>query len=442
MGAVSLKAEEMRGDKESAMRHRDFGSILFVLTLIGCSLAGSNSTSPSSAMAERADSHGSSIAFRTLYSFGYHQSDGAQPQSALYRTESCTQTCQEHLYGTTAAGGANNAGTVYDVYTYDQTQGYYDGMVVMNFSPTATGSDPMGSVILAAHRSGGTLLTTASQGGAHGKGTVVSVHTGITLSFDGHNGSLPTSGLTATPQRQHGYLFYTTTSEGGAHGLGTILAIGLSKDKLTSRVLYSFTGNSDGAHPNSAFSSSFFGTTSGSKTVPATVYEFNPGLSSVPTTIYTFTSSKDGAQPTGVAVLVKHSVPVLYGTTVQGGAAGYGTLYELKKTGSSYKKVTLHTFAGGSADGAYPQGSLANVYYYGKFSGFYGVTEKGGSHDCGTIFRINLLTAEYAVVYSFKCGKDGAYPEAPLVFGADGLAGTTSADGAYHGGTVFTFKTP
>lgn len=424
------------------MRRYRFPSALLVVVLAGCSL-GPSYGSASSAIPEGAQNAGSGIRFRTLYNFGYHRSDGAQPMSALYRTSECAQTCQEHLYGTTAAGGANKGGTIFDVYTDDVTVGYYDETVVMSFSPAQTGSDPTGSVIEAARRSQRWLLATASHGGAHGKGTVVTPRgTGATLSFNGRNGSLPTSGLTAGPHQQHGFLFYTTTSKGGAHGLGTILAIRLSQNELTSKVLYSFSGASDGANPNSGLNSSHFGTTFGSNDVPATVYEFDPGNSTAPATIYTFTSSEDGVDPTGVAVQYRKSTPVLYGTTVEGGASGYGTLYELKQTGSKYAKETLHTFAGGSADGAYPQGALANVYYYGKFSGYYGVTEKGGSHDCGTIFRLDISSGDYAVVYSFTCGKDGAYPKAPLVYGADGLTGTTSAGGHYHRGTVFTFKAP
>lgn len=425
------------------MRRYRLWSALLVIALAGCSLVGSSSTSESSAIpGESAHSGSSSIKFRTLYRFGYHQSDGVHPRAALYSTASCTQTCQENIYGTTAAGGTNNAGIIYDVSTDDLTIGNFDESTVMNFSPAGTGSDPTGSVIRDKNGFGGSLLTTASRGGAHDKGTVVKLRgAGSVLSFAGHNGAFPTSGLTAGPRQRHGYLFYTTTSGGGAQGLGAILAIRLSNNRLTPKILYSFSGKSDGAHPNSQLvgESSFIGTTSGSKDVAATVYEFTPGQSSTPTTLYTFENSADGAEPTGVIEQSESSVPVLYGTTIEGGSSGYGTLYELKQTGSQYTKVTLHTFAGGSADGAYPQGP-PSYRSNGTFSGFYGVTEKGGSHNCGTIFRYDLDSGNYAVVYSFKCGKDGAYPEAPLASGADGLCGTTSAGGFANKGTVFTFR--
>ena len=81
---------------------------------------------------------------------------------------------------------------------------------------------------------------------------------------------------------------------------------------------------------------------------------------------------KDGADPTGVFAVSQNSVSVIYGTTAQGGSSGYGTFYELKQTGSHYKKVTLHTFAGGSTDGAYPQGAPA----YRSDNEFYGVTKR------------------------------------------------------------------
>lgn len=424
------------------MQRPDFSSILLVLVLAGCSLGGSSNTPQGSAIPQRAQSASSSIAFRTLYSFGYHQYDGSKPKSALHAIFNCTRTCSENIYGTTAAGGVNNAGTVYDIYTDDATLGYYDGVVDMSFSPAQTGSNPTGSVIRDKSGHGATLLATASQGGAHGKGTVVKLSgAGFTLSFDGHNGAFPTSGLTAGPHQRLGYRFYTTTSAGGAHGLGAILAVRLWNEKLTPSVLYSFSGKSDGVHPNSAIGPYYFGTTSGSKRAPPTVYQFNPKGSPVLTTIYTFASSEEGTEPTGVVWQLKGSHAVLYGTTLRGGSPGYGTLYELKPAGSKYTKVILHAFAGGSADGIYPQGTIYSGSYNG-FSTLYGVTEKGGSHNCGTIFRFDLDSADYAVLYSFKCGKDGAYPQAGLAFGADGLVGTTSAGGAYHQGTVFTFKIP
>ena len=426
------------------MRRSELWSILLAVVLTSCSLPVTNSVVRSSTPLNRdAQSDGSSIKVRTLYSFGYHANDGVKPESAFSAIESCTSTCREDLYGTTAAGGSNNAGTIYDVYTGDVSLGYFDENVVMNFSPASTGSDPMSSVLVGErHGRPKFLFATASQGGPHGKGTIVTA-AGDMLAFDGRNGAVPTSGLTALNPK--GFNSYTTTLKGGAHGLGTILAISFFNNRFTSRVLYSF-GASGAAHPNSAldlvWGSAYYGTTSGSKNVPATVYEFMPAQSTRPvTTLYSFQSSTDGSEPTGVnGEYTKSGPAALFGTTVKGGVSGYGTLYELNPSGSTYTLVKLHDFGGGSTDGAYPQGAPAYYYYTLHFNVLLGVTSGGGAHNCGTIFSYDLPSSQYAVIYSFTCKKDGGHPLAGLAAGADGFVGTTSAGGMYHDGTVFTFK--
>lgn len=381
----------------------------------------------------------SSITVVTLYSFGAEAYDGAHPKSALFTTgPSCARSCSEDFYGTTSAGGVDNAGTVYDVFSDNLTAQQFYERVVMSFAPTSTGDDPTGSVVRALRQGRGPLLTTASQGGRHGEGTVMALIGGtpVAASLSGRDGAFPTSGLTSGPHQKSGYVFYTTTSGGGAHGVGAILKIELSAKKLSSKVLYSFLGQSDGAHPNSALSKGYFGTTSGSKDVPATVYEFVPGPTSELTTIYTFGSSADGTEPTGVYEEVEGSIPLLFGTTRNGGSSGYGTLYELRQQGTKYTKISLHAFTGGRTDGAYPEGPPQ------KFDDFFwGVTEKGGRHNCGTIYRLDSYSGGYEVVYSFTCGKDGANPEAPLIgSGSQGLIGTTTAGGTDNDGTVFSFK--
>lgn len=417
-------------------RHSMWWIMLFAL-LTGCSLTRS-SFPGAPAATEHLRSEASAITLVTLYSFGVAAYDGAHPQSAPFTTgRSCANTCREDIYGTTSAGGVDDSGTVYDVFSNNLTAKEFGEYVVMSFSPTSTGSDPTGSVVLALRQGRGPLLTTASQGGQYGQGTVIALIGGppAVRPLSGRDGAFPTSGLTDGPHQKNGHVFYTTTSGGGAHALGAILEVKLSAKELSSKVLYSFLGHSDGAHPNSPLSAGYFGTTSGSKDIPATVYEFVPGPMSALTTIYTFGSSADGTDPMGVYADFEGSIPLLFGTTRKGGSSGYGTLYELKQEGTNYTRISLHAFTGGRSDGAYPQGPPQ------KFDDFlWGVTKKGGRHNCGTIYRLDSYSGGYEVVYSFKCGKDGAYPEAPLTAGgAQGLIGTTTAGGTDNDGTVFSF---
>jgi uncharacterized repeat protein (TIGR03803 family) len=70
---------------------------------------------------------------------------------------------------------------------------------------------------------------------------------------------------------------------------------------------------------------------------------------------------------------------------------------------------------------------------------FFGTTFDGGPDGCGTIYRIRPGVQAKAL-YSFACGKDGAYPYAGLLRDDSGnLYGTTESGGDSGWGTVFVF---
>jgi uncharacterized repeat protein (TIGR03803 family) len=143
--------------------------------------------------------------------------------------------------------------------------------------------------------------------------------------------------------------------------------------------------------------------------------------------IYSFTGGADGGYPTDGFVI--GSAGNLYATASVGGAYGAGVVFKLSETGA---ENVLYNFTGG-ADGANPNSRLTS-----DADGYlYGTTFSGGANGAGTVFKVTLAGAE-TVVYSFKGGTDGANPIAQLTFDGEGnLYGTTSAGGAYNGGTVF-----
>jgi uncharacterized repeat protein (TIGR03803 family) len=66
----------------------------------------------------------------------------------------------------------------------------------------------------------------------------------------------------------------------------------------------------------------------------------------------------------------------------------------------------------------------------------YGVTQYGGAHDNGVVFRVSDSGQE-TVLYSFRAGLDGQ-PAAGVILDAVGnLYGTTTFGGDYHRGSVF-----
>jgi uncharacterized repeat protein (TIGR03803 family) len=426
------------------MQIRQVISVAFVLVVSGCSTPTPQASFGNAALpggAVKWTRSGGTLT--SLYSF-QGEPDGAVPQGPVSVYHGCANVCTAEVIGNTSTGGTNNAGTIYLLFSPDLTTGgRWTERALLSYTPSETGSDPTGSVI-ARNGYGGPIFGMASQGGTQGKGTAVEIKgtTNAVLSFNGRDGAFPAGGLSPL-----GHTNFAATSAGGSHDLGAIISITRYK-RLRPKVLYSFSGQSDGEHPNSQLTACdqygcpHYGTTAGSKSVPATVYVFTPGHGLA--TLYTFANSKDVETPTGVTPYRYYGSSKnvsLFGTTLKGGSSGYGTLFVLKPHGSTYKKVTLHTFAGGTTDGAYPYGPP--IFTEGEHPDLYLVTASGGSGGCGTIFSYNFSSAKYTLLYSFTCGADGAYPEAPIVSDVtygNLYYGTTSAGGTANDGVVFSFN--
>lgn len=423
--------------------------VVLVLGVSGCSMLAPQARSGNAALPETVAERITPLrgTLTTLYSF-QGQPDGADPQGRVTIYHLCTNVCSTEILGNTSAGGSNDAGTIYSLFSPRTDEGFTEN-VRLSYTPSETGSDPTGPVV--GHGYYGPFFGAASHGGKHDDGTIAEVKglkgKNAVLAFNQRDGAFPAGG----PAYSGGHTFYLATNGGGRHDLGAIVSLTYTPgtDKPITKVVYSFTGKSDGAHPNSelwtatVYGSPIYGTTAGSKRTAATVFGYSPGQGL--TTVYTFATSQSGGTPAGITPYEYTSSKkkqVFVGTTVNGGSSGYGTLYALRPKGSKYTKVTLHTFAGGSADGAYPYGPPILV---GQPPELYVVTAGGGSKGCGTIFSYDFSSGEHTVRYSFKCGADGADPEGPIV--SDGLYGgllygTTSAGGTSGNGTVFSFLPP
>jgi uncharacterized repeat protein (TIGR03803 family) len=156
------------------------------------------------------------------------------------------------------------------------------------------------------------------------------------------------------------------------------------------------------------------------------------------TTLHSFAGGPaDGAVP--YAGLVQATNGYLYGTTVGGGANGSGgvngggTIFKITPSGTL---TTFYSFCAqsGCTDGAYPQAGIIQT----TNGNLYGTTAGGGATDEGTAFKI-AANGTLTTLYSF-CSQggtlctDGAYPIGGLVQGADGnLYGTTPVGGRNGG---------
>jgi hypothetical protein len=186
--------------------------------------------------------------------------------------------------------------------------------------------------------------------------------------------------------------------------------------------------------------------------------------------LYSFQGGTDGAFPAGGVVFDKQGN--LYGATQQGGGtncspmAACGTVYQVvppAKQGSPWTENVLHIFQGKQHnDGEFPSGgviadALGNIYGTSSYGGTGDCILLGIKGGCGTVFELSPPQTKggqwtYAILYSFKGGKDGYLPFGDLVFdGAGNLYGVTYFGGGkgttcnpyyQYCGTVFELSPP
>lgn len=223
--------------------------------------------------------------------------------------------------------------------------------------------------------------------------------------------------------------FHGATSYGGANGNGAIYEI-TTNGVFTLVASLAFT---NGANPYGrlrAVGGTFYGTTAnGGPFNHGTVYLLTASNTILPQLVFTNTTA-EGSSPFGG--LTADTNGVLFGTTLSGGAFGYGTVFRMN-TGDSQPTV-VHAFAGG--DGGYPYDTLL----LNTNGWLYGTTQSGGSNGLGTVFKLSPAGG-FTNFFSFAL-TNGAYPWAGLIQAADGnLYGTTAQGGVGNYGTIFRVTT-
>ena len=249
---------------------------------------------------------------KVLYSFG-NGGDGNKPEAGLTLLNGT-------FYGTTFAGGAHGYGTVYSVTPKGREQVLYS----FGAGYSGDGQNPTASVTAL----NGTLYGTTSAGGDENAGTIFSVTTSGQESvihkfpyYSKTDGNVPFGGLTALKGKLYG-----TTDGGGECREGVVFSITPAGSE---KVLHNFNcATGDGANPQANmiwFGGRFYGTTS-----QGGADFYNDGIIfSVDTrgneqVVYTFLTR---ARPTASVTGFKGR---LYGVTSLGGTNGDGTIFSLE----------------------------------------------------------------------------------------------------------------
>jgi uncharacterized repeat protein (TIGR03803 family) len=391
--------------------------------------------------------------------------NGGQPASGLVADSN------GNLYGTTAAGGANGYGTVFEIpkgsnsietlysfnywyepnpavplvvdsagdlfgvtayttYTYGTVfeipQGSNTFTPLASFTNNALGTNPNALAIDAS----GNLFGTTSGGGSNNSGVVFELARGSTTIA-----TLASLGPTNYGPGQYGAVVldanddvFGVTESGGTAYDGSIFELARGSAAITTLASFVSPDSANGGQLDLAMDAggNLYGTTSGFGGYSGILYEFPAGANAI-TTIAVFNGA-NGTAPEGSLLLDPSGD--LYGTTSSGGANGDGTIFEIAKG-----TTTLSTlFSFDSANGAQPEAQLV----LDSAGNLFGTTAFGGANNQGTVFELPQGTTSVTSIASFINNDVGDEPAGSLVEDSAGnIYGTTTHGGTSNYGTFF-----
>ncbi len=308
-------------------------------------------------------------AFSVVYTFG-GGSDGAYPYAGLLRA------ADGSIYGTTSAAGDFGAGTVFRL----AVDGTFS--IVYAFTGGADGAYPYGSLSQGAD---GGFYGTTYAGGATGAGTIFRLGGNGTLATlytfaGGSDGAYPYGAVAVAADALYG-----TAAQGGDFGQGTVFK--LASDG-TFTVLHGFVGDtSDGGYPvaglaqspdGSYYGTTFFGGTQNAGTI------FRVTLDGAYSVLYAFTGAEDGGYP--YAALTPGADGNMYGTASAGGAQGVGTAFQLSTLPSLVTWNTPAPIVYGTRLGSAQLDAMATVPGTFVYSPAAGTRLHAGSYALTVVF--------------------------------------------------------
>lgn len=327
-------------------------------------------------MVFRAVKHNDAFVYTPLYVF--QGSDGGQPFAGV------TLGSNGVVYGTTLFGGGtgcggNGCGVVFKltpppnlcrmVYcTWDETVIY----------KPSSGTDPSTFFSTVFVDNAGNVYGASFGGGSFGNGTVYKLapagdgtYTETTLySFTGgSDGGEPTGDIAMDAAGN----IYGTATYGGADGYGTVFKLVRSAGQYSFQLLYTFTGQSDGAMPQGSVVLDSAGNLYGGTGEGGGIFQITPsGSYSVIDTQASFMEGPINIDAAGN----------IYGTTYGGGQNDDGSAFKDTYSNGTWTHHVLFSFGG--EFGGLPLSDVAldasgNMYVTSTF---------GGQHDQGTLVQV------------------------------------------------------
>ena len=298
--------------------------------------------------------------------------DGAHPWAGLILDG------EGNLFGTTPFGGSFGYGTVFEI----TSAGKYK---LLHSFHAKDGASPYGGL---AQDAKGNFYGTTAYGGKFRYGTVFTLtrngkHKVLYNFPGGRDGASPYAG----PVLDAAGDVYGTTTFGGASSNGTVFRVSADGKE---KVLHSFNGPPDGANPYASLlrdiDGNLYGTTAGGGIDVNGVYggtAFEITAAGKEKVLYHFCATiycPDGAYP--YSGLIQDSSGNLYGTTESGGNSAPGVAFELTLSGT---ETVLYDFQREGTDGYYPYAGLVED----SDGNLYGTTLSGGTAGVGTVFEVS-----------------------------------------------------
>lgn len=352
---------------------------------------------------------------------------GRKPISAPYVDAS------GDIFGYTGAGGINNSGVFYELQAGSST-------------PVALYSAPGYTTIKGlVGGPGGTVFAVATSGDQNNPNAkVISVDPSLTATAATvlYTASISGFAPNADPVVDSAGNLYGTSNAGGTYGYGYVWK--LAKGASSPTTIYSFGAN---ALDSATTSGGRYVTLDAQGNIYVTMSQGganNTGMvakiaagTQTETVLYSFgpSTGTDGQQPyTGVSVDSKGNI---FGTTIAGGAYGYGTVWKI--AAGSTTAQTVYSFGG--TNGINFHSNTSERLTIDGADNVFGVASFGfGTASNGGVFEIQAGTSNFQILHTFTGTMDGANPESALALDSIGnLFGTTVQGGCSTNncGTIF-----